>query len=82
MKKSKLPEVKDVKIKLNPNPHCRDCYGRGWVLVLHPDLVGAYKEVRPCHCVKAIVRDNPNPSLSAEHYVLIPLLRDREKDED
>lgn len=77
MKKEKLPEVKDARIKLRPNPNCKTCYGRGWVLNLRPDLVADYKEVRPCQCVKAIVKDNPDPHAEAEHYVLIPLLRDK-----
>jgi len=51
VKKKKIQPV-----QLKPNPKCKDCWGRGYILVIRPDLnVDKYREARPCHCVKTIV---------------------------
>ena len=70
-------QIKEEKIQLRPSPNCKVCYGRGWNLVSRPDTDLRIQEVRPCVCVKAVVKVQPDPSSKAEHYVLIPLLRDR-----
>ena len=71
-------EIVDERIELKPNPQCKYCYGRGWLAFSVPDrYVGDIKEIRPCHCVKALAKEIPS-SKNAVHYVLIPMLRDKE----
>ena len=48
-----LPE----KIELKPKPNCKYCFGKGFIRVIRPDLdTDKFRELRPCSCVKAIVR--------------------------
>jgi len=44
-------------IALKPNPHCKTCWGRGWIRVSNPQ--NESKEIKPCHCVKAKVDEWP-----------------------
>jgi len=45
------------KIKLKPKNDCRYCFGRGYVTYVRPDLnAKMYREVRPCPCIKQVVR--------------------------
>ena len=57
--------IKDKKIGENPEPiilkpdkNCRICLGRGWVRYIVPE--NNSKQVRPCGCVKAVVKEFPN----------------------
>lgn len=50
-----------VKIELKPNPNCKDCLGRGWLSLLHATDKGQ-RVIRPCHCVKTIVKERPGVS--------------------
>jgi len=44
-------------IQLKPKPRCKDCLGRGYVRIIPTHLdANKYREIRPCHCVKAIVK--------------------------
>jgi len=48
--------ISQEKIELKPKPHCKWCFGRGYVRVIPQNLnPNKYREVRPCSCVKAIV---------------------------
>lgn len=59
------------KIDLRANPQCPDCAGKGWNLILRPDLVSKYKEIRPCHCVRALVEHRPDAERVCEQYVIL-----------
>ncbi|GEM_PF-6027629 len=39
------PKPNEIQIDGRPNPHCHDCYGRGFVRMI-------ILEKKPCHCVK------------------------------
>jgi len=48
---------KKEKIALKPKPDCKYCLGRGYISVIRPDLdPSIYRELRPCHCVKVVVK--------------------------
>ncbi len=44
-------------IPLSAKPNCPDCHGKGYLRVIpvHSDA-SKFREIRPCHCVKAIVK--------------------------
>ena len=68
MKKKSKVEV----IELKPNPKCNDCWGRGWVALVIPG--SPYREIRPCHCVKQIVKERPAPDKKAIQLVKAPVV--------
>jgi len=58
-------------IILAPKRNCKNCLGKGWLRVIHPELpVAQHREVQPCHCVGAFVKDWPEPDTFA--YQAIP----------
>ena len=42
---------------MKPNKKCRWCGGKGYVVTIRPDLNALlFREMRPCQCVKKVVR--------------------------
>jgi hypothetical protein len=63
-----LPE----KVELKPKPNCKYCFGRGYIRIIRPDLdANKFREIRPCSCVKAIVKaEQLNPENIAEQKII------------
>jgi len=56
-------------IELKPNPKCKDCFGKGWLAFFVPERYkGDFRELRPCHCVKAVVKEVPS-GVEAKFYL-------------
>ena len=56
---------KTVRIQLKPNSQCKTCWGRGYITLVA--YANTLKEVRPCHCVKALVKERPDGEI--EQYI-------------
>jgi hypothetical protein len=48
-------EKDNVAIRIKHSPTCQWCWGRGWLSFIHP-TDSRMREVRPCYCVKAVVK--------------------------
>ena len=59
--------------KLKANPQCKDCWGRGILRIMPLELnASKYRELRPCHCVKAIVKlSDLEGNEESEHKAII-----------
>jgi len=58
-------------IPLSSNPNCKDCWGRGYVRVIPTHLdAGIFREIRPCHCVKAVVKLSELENIEIEQAVV------------
>ena len=67
--------IKDKKIGEKPEPiilkpkkDCKICLGRGWVRYIVPE--NNQKQVRPCGCVKAIVKEYPGYDAEVSQEVI------------
>ena len=71
-KKEKVgKEAKRTPIKLGGNPNCKMCWGRGYVRVIAPHLdANKFREIRSCHCVKAVVNIEEYESLEVEQVII------------
>ena len=58
MEQPKTTKEKEV-VHLKPNPNCKVCLGRGWIRHRNPD--NNSMEIRICACVRAKVKDWPEP---------------------
>lgn len=60
------------KIELKPSPKCKDCLGKGIIRIIRPDLDATkYRELRPCHCVKAVVKVEELDYKDSEHRAVL-----------
>ena len=60
------------KIELKPNPNCKDCLGRGIIRIIRPDLdASKYRELRPCHCVRIVVKLEELEYKDSEHMAVL-----------
>jgi len=57
MQETAIKEELQEEVKLKPNPNCKQCFGRGYVRTIDPHLnASIYRVLRPCSCVKAVIK--------------------------
>jgi len=42
------PKPNEIRLEKEPDPNCKDCYGRGFIRYIIENVV----EIKPCHCTK------------------------------
>jgi len=48
LKEGEEPKINEIPIDFEPDPKCKDCWGRGYKRIIIENIT----EIRPCHCVR------------------------------